>query len=127
MVPAPSRGLSGDRRVLKTIDQRIRRKAERIVLAAARTPELAEVTEEEWEAAKREKRPPRGWTRTELKIAMDADKGGRDAPVYLSMMRSVLDSYKRAEAGRPTSPTLNVTTVVISDSQVAFPTLKVER
>lgn len=84
------------RDLIARVDDRIRKRASDILACAY----MADRTDE-----------PEVWakmTPRQRKVAVDANKNNREAPVYLAMAAKTLDSYKRAESNRPpVSPELH--------------------
>lgn len=112
---------SRDTALIAQRDARIRKKATDIVLSALRAPETAELPENALQA------PPQGWTKRQLRIALDATNSMKAAPAYLGMAQRILESYRKAEAetSKP-APVLNATQVVVHQ-EFHYPTIKVER
>jgi len=99
-------------------DEKIRRKATSIVVAALSAPELAELDLEAHRAAGT---LPPGWTKKKLRIASDATNSMKSAPAYLGMAQRVVESYKKAEADRPAAPTINAEVVQVHVSVANYP------
>jgi len=116
---APATSLRAKHQVLiAKADDRIRRRATSIVDSALRAPDLADLPE----GAASGREAPKGWTKRALRIAADATNSMKSAPAYLAMAQRVVESYKKAEADKPTAPTLNAEIVQVTvNNQYNYP------
>lgn len=111
-----SKALSRDLAVVQKADDRIRRRAERIVAAALRAPELPE-----------DGSAPAGWSKRDVRVARDATSTLKTAPAYLGMAQRVLESYRKLDAAKEPSPPLNAIQIVVNNPTFSYPVVKVER
>jgi hypothetical protein len=107
---------------LARVDDRIRRRATSIVDSALRAPDLAGLPEAALKGnlVPGEPAPP-GWTKKQLRVALDATNSMKSAPAYLAMAQRVVESYKKAEADRPQAPTINAEVVQVHVSVANYP------
>jgi hypothetical protein len=121
--PDPGTGLRAKHQALiAKADEKIRRKATDIVVAALSAPELAEIPPEAVAAALQAGTSTvPGWTKKKLRIALDASNSMKSAPAYLAMAQRVVESYKKAEADKPAAPTINAEVVQVHVSVANYP------
>jgi len=98
--------------LVRKVDERVKRKATRIVEAALAGAELNDdgTPVEPHRHMGEHGRPldDRGkeWSGVRYRVAMDARKPLKQQPGYLAMAQRVLESYKRAEAAKEPAPEL---------------------
>lgn len=108
--------------VARRIDERVRLKASRVVEAAMAAAELNDDGTPVGLGADAPSQDTK-----QFRVAMDARKPQRDAPVYLTMARRVLDSYRAVEAAKGPAPKLSaqVNIFVSKDIAQAYPVIDV--
>lgn len=89
--------------VVQRVDAKLRRKAQAVVMGIARASELND------DGTLATAAVPEGWTGTaeEYRAARDARKNNKEAPVYISLMARVNESYIKANADQAPAPALN--------------------
>lgn len=92
-------------------DEKIRRKATDIVLAALRAPETSELPEDALQ------NPPQGWTKRSLRVALDATNSMKAAPAYLGIAQRIVESFRKAEADKQSQPVINAELVTVTVNQ----------
>ena len=124
-VPASGRALrKSDARhqaFIERIDRKVHKAASKILSAALRAPDLAEIPLAQLEVYSAGGPPPEGWTKRDLKIARDADSPMKAAPAYLGMAQRTVESYKKSQADRPEAPTINAEVVQVHVSVANYP------
>ena len=108
--------------VIRKVDERIRRNAQKVVdkamLAARLDDDGLPVDGSEVDA----KGKPKGWSGVAYNVARDARKPLKQQPGYLAMAGRILDTYKKAEANEKPAPELNAGVVYIQQNVYNYPT-----
>lgn len=118
--PAPvtaSKALARDLAVVQKVDNKIRSRSERITAANG----LAAYLDDNGNPiipVDPQTGLPKGWTKVMLNIARDSKKTLKQQPGYISQQIRILESYNKADAGRPPAPTINADLIQINVLQV---------
>lgn len=101
------------RAAAERVDEKLRRETRAVVDAALKAAELDDdelLTDEHGKViARNPPARPEGMSDREFRIARDARRSGREAPVYLSMAASIDAQYRKADLERdPGDKPLNV-------------------
>ena len=109
------------------VDRKVHKKAATILEAALRAPELADLNGEIPKKADGSWDPPPGWTKRELRVAMDATLPMKAAPAYLGMAQRTVESYHRKDSDKKEAPVLNAEIVQVTvNNQYNYPVRVVE-
>lgn len=114
--------------------KRIRARAERTMAAIGRAREIGDTLEDEngnpvLDADGRPlpvQKPP-GWTAAEFRVARDARRTGREAPVYLDIQKDIWKTLTKADAAmrKPEAPPLNLVVAHVNVT-VNYPTKEID-
>ncbi len=96
---------------IRDIDDDIRYKASQIASAALDAQRIDDTTPK-----------PEKWTDAHFRCAQDARLPMKQAPTYIGLARSILESYKRQESNEKPMPTINAAVVYVDKAVFQYPT-----